>query len=402
MPPVWINFIGGCLSLLHSILRPVVDVRFGLLRHRSIGRLAGNAEYYLRCQAVAPPRRREMHVLVSGMQPVNRQLLKMLKRRARVIESDWVWRWLNQIREADGEGGAWLDLDHAGMRTAEDSVGWGPWQEAGPQLGFTKAERQRGEEILRFIGIPEGQPFVCMHARDRSYTDSPDFIRRPEDPFSFADFRDCDIASYLPAADYLTGQGIWVVRVGHQAAAPLVSANPMVIDYASHFRERLVDRDFADIFLQGHCRFFLGCTAGVHYYSHIFDVPMALVHMAPMAESGRSGHDLFILKKYWNQSQQRFMTWREMIDRGAGGIRLSHDQQAAFAEEGIEIRANTAAEVLALVREMDERLAGTWRDRAGDRRRQDRFKAVFAPDSHMRQFPGYAGADFLRETEDLL
>ena len=172
--------------------------------------------------------------------------------------------------------------------------------------------------------------------------------------------------------------------------------------YASHFRKHIDDSEFADVYLQAHCRFFLGCTAGIHYYSHIFDVPMALVNMAPLAESGRSMHDLFILKKYWNTVHKRYMTWSEMIDRGAGGNRLWHDQQAALENEGIEIHSNTPDEVLELVREMEARLSGEWIEKSEDHLLQERFKAVFPENHCMCDFPGYAGSGFLRDNQYML
>jgi len=401
------------LSILYLMLKPIVHVRIGLIKHRSIGSLTGNPEYFLRCEKVIAQPQRELKILISGNNPVNRQILTMLKRSSWVIESDWLWSLLNNIRQnylsnelaskKDFVKGLWCNLDHAGMRRLQDKSEWNPWQEAGPQLTFTSAELERGQEILKFIGVPASQPYVCMHARDRLYTDSPDFTRDPSDHFSFFDYRDCDIKTYMPAANFLTEKGVWVIRVGHmEPDVSLVSENPMIIDYASHFRKHIDDSEFADVYLQAHCRFFLGCTAGIHYYSHIFDVPMALVNMAPLAESGRSMHDLFILKKYWNTVHKRYMTWREMIDRGAGGNRLWHDQQAALENEGIEIHSNTADEVLALVREMEERLSGEWIGNSEDHLLQERFKAVFPEDNCMRDFPGYAGSGFLRNNQYLL
>ena len=408
-----LGFASRFLSILYRLLKPFVHLRIGLIRHRSIGTFAGNTEYFLRCEKMIASRQRELKILISGHNPVNRQIINMLKRCCLVIESDWLWSMLNNIRQnhfgdaitAKNDSGQelWCNLDHAGMRSLEDSIGWSPWQEAGPQLNFTKEELEKGEEILKFMGIPSSQPFVCMHARDRSYTDSPDFTRDPSDRFSFFDFRDCDIKTYIPAANYLTKQGIWVIRVGHmEPDLPLESENSMIIDYASHFRQYVDDPEFADVYLQAHCKFFIGCTAGIHYYSHIFDIPMVLVHMAPIAESGRSMHDLFILKKYWNTVYERYMTWSEMIDRGVGGIRLWHNQQASLEDEGIEIHDNTADEVLDLVREMEERLSGTWIAKADDHLLQKRFKAVFPETSCMHDFPGYAGSGFMRDYEYLL
>ena len=382
-------------------------IRIGLVPYRSIGRLSGNMEYYLRRRARGWWGPREVHCLVAGRRPVNRRLLDMIRRRVRVVESDRLWRAFRCLQtpslpatgtpELPPESPMWLDLWNSGFL-----VDWDTWREVGPQLGFTDEEDARGRNLLASLGVPEGAPYVCMHARDRTYTDDPDTVRRPDDPLSYDDFRDCDIRTYLDAAGYLTGRGIWVVRVGHRVDALLATDDPRIIDYAGRHRQEVADPDFADVYLQAHCKFFLGCTAGLYYYSHVFNVPMAFVHMAPLAECGRLDHDLFILKKYWNERERRFMTWRQMIERGLDGNRLWHDRQRALAAEGVHIVDNTADEILALVREMNARLDGEWQPWPGDGERQDRFRRVFPAGHPMRDFLGRIGADFVRGDEDLL
>ena len=108
------------------MLKPIVHVRIGLIKHRSIGSLTGNTEYFLRCEKVIAQPQRELKILISGNNPVNRQILTMLKRSSWVIESDWLWSLLNNIRQnylsneltskKDFEKGLWCNLDHAGMR----------------------------------------------------------------------------------------------------------------------------------------------------------------------------------------------------------------------------------------------------------------------------------------------
>ena len=87
------------LSILYLMLKPIVHVRIGLIKHRSIGSLTGNPEYFLRCEKVIAQPQRELKILISGNNPVNRQILTMLKRSNWVIESDWLWSLMNNIRQ---------------------------------------------------------------------------------------------------------------------------------------------------------------------------------------------------------------------------------------------------------------------------------------------------------------
>ncbi len=394
-------------NILLISLRTFVEIRIGLIPYRSLGRIAGNMEYYLRSKALVSSSKKSFDILLSGTHPINYQILKMISRNARLVRSDFIWNLLNKIQstlliESDGSAdsvdvSSWIDLSHSGFL-----VEWDIWQQVGPQLSFTSTEHAIGKKILMKLGIPDGQEYICMHARDMDYTDSPDYQRDPTDPFSYSDFRDCDIATYIPAAEWLVEQGLWVIRVGHQAKDPINSTNSRIIDYAFQARKQLEDPEFADVYLQAHCKFFLGCTAGVYYLSHVFDVPMAFVNMVPLAESGRSNYDLFILKKYWNVVEKRFMSFYEMVLRGADWNRLWHDQQKIIADEGIVIVDNTSDEILMLAQEMLSRLENSWVDLPNDSALQGLFRDIF-PDKHpMKEFPGYVGSEFLRQNEDLL
>ena len=134
----------------------------------------------------------------------------------------------------------------------------------------------------------------------------------------------------------------------------------------------------------------------------LLKIPMAFVNMVPLAESGRSNHDLFILKKYWNTAEKRFMSFHEMVLRGADWNRLWHDQQKAIADEGIVIVDNTADEILLLAQEMLSRLNHSWVNLPNDSALQDLFRNIFPADHPMKKFPGYIGSEFLRRNEDML
>lgn len=402
-----IDIIGYLIAFVLLVIRPLYFVRIGLVHDRSLGRVAGNPEYYLRKRHLGKEPANAHDILIASKNPVNGQILKMLARKVRVIQSDWLWHMFRRMQgEAPAQPGRqgkppdwamWLNLRHAGFM-----VEWDTWQDAPPQLSFSDEEEANGKALLKLLGIPEGAPFVTMHARDKAYTDSPDFVRRLDDPLCYDDFRDCDINTYVPAAEWLTEQGIWVIRVGHQVEGPMNSDHPMIVDYAGRLRRHLEDPEFADVYLQAKCKFFIGNTAGICYLSHIFNIPIAWVNMIPLAECGRLDHDLFILKRYWNNKLNRYMTFREMAERGADWNRIWHDKLIAYANEGIEFIDSTPEEILDLAKEMNARLEGVWESDPGDKALQDMFRDIFDADNPMTEFPGYLGAEFTRQNKDLL
>jgi len=395
--------IGHLLKVILFLLRPFIKIRFGLIIYRSYGRISGNIEYYLRCKAYNKKNNKEIHILVSGTNPVNKQIIKMLKRHSFVIENDFLWTLLRKMqgtfpKQAGRQGDLddhpmWINLRHAGFL-----VEWKIWKEIKPQLSFTDSEHIKGQQLLTKIGLPNNAKYVCIMARDKAFVDSPDYVRKLDDPFSFNDYRDCDINTFLSAAEWLTKQGIWVVRMGIQVVGPMdTNNNKMIIDYASYYRRHLTDPDFADLYIHGNCFFYLGCPAGPYYFSHIFNVPIAMINGAPLAECGRNDHDLFIIKKYFNRKKHCFMTFKQMVERGAHWNRLWHDKQKEFEDEGIIYIDNTPEEILDITKEMYYRLNGTWTTKEEDIMYQNNFKKIFPEDSLMRDFPGYMGYKFAKK-----
>ena len=211
-----LKIISWLTNSLLRLLSKFIKIRIGLIPYRSLGRIAGNIEYYLREKALGASSKKTFDILFSGTRPVNHQILKMIHRNFRLIKGDFVWSLFTKIQSSllsdRLDVTSWIDLSHSGFL-----VEWDIWQQAGPQLSFSSAEYVVGKKILMNLGVPEDQEYVCMHARDIDYTDSPDYQRDANDQFSVYDFRDCDIDTYVPAAEWLVEQGLWVIRVGHQA-----------------------------------------------------------------------------------------------------------------------------------------------------------------------------------------
>jgi putative glycosyltransferase (TIGR04372 family) len=390
--------VGVLLFPIVTLLRPFVKVRIGLLYHWAMGRLCGNTEYFLRLRKLYPPAGREWFVLISGT-PVNHQILTMVARKIRVIKSDWVWTILDNLRKRTPDHPVWIDLNRTGwLRGAE-------WSEPGPQLSFTPEEHARGQALLRKLGVPEGAQHVCIFAKDRFYTDSPDTKLDPNSYWGSRDFRNCDIRNYLPAAKYLAEQGIYVFRMGIHRPEELLPANrhPRIIDYTGVIRPTLDDPEFADVYLQANCKFFLGCTSGMYLLSSMFGVPVAYANMIPYGECGRMPHDLFIVKRCRDRTTGAFIPFSKLIARGLDADWLTLEELNQLEADGIEFVENSSEEILALAKEMNMRLDGRWQPAPEDEELQKKYRAISpARCFDGSDFPGHVGAEFLRQNQDLL
>ena len=367
-----------------KILEPVIKIRVGKLLHDRIGHLAANTELFLRRQSRSKDSARELHIFVTG-KSANHQLLAMIKRRLHVFENRILLKLYNSIKPYSRASKIWIDLP---FETNE----YDEFNNVSPQLSFTKEEEVRGTAILARMGIENGEPFVCFHARDKAYLD----IFRPQrsrEEWSYHDFRDCDINNYLSAAEYLANKEIYAIRMGAIVEKKISTMNDRVIDYANCFRS-----DFGDIYLPSKCKFFLGNTSGNRLISTIFNVPIAFANSVPLGDIALGKNDLFIPKKYWSTEKKRLLTFREIIKIGADWWL----KDEMFVQADIEVIENSAEEILALTKEMNERLEGVWFSKDEDEELQRQFRSLFPPGHRCYGFPSRIGAEFLRQNQELL
>jgi putative glycosyltransferase (TIGR04372 family) len=256
---------------------------------------------------------------------------------------------------------------------------------------FTQEEEERGQALLREYGVPEGTPFICFQARDPSY-----LLERSGLPgfYDYHDYRDSDINSYLMAADKLTELGYYALRMGAIVNCDAKSPNPNIIDYSTFHRN-----EFMDVYLSARCSFYLVDTAGMCAVTAAFRRPLAFVNYAPLENIQTWREEtLTIPKKHWLRNEERYMTFREILDSGAGLFFTV----AKFQEMGIDLHDNTPEEIAAVALEMEARTRGTWETTAEDEDLQRRFWSLFKPSYWNKEFRSRIGTQFLRENQQLL
>jgi putative glycosyltransferase (TIGR04372 family) len=215
----------------------------------------------------------------------------------------------------------------------------------------------------------------------------------PNHDWGYHDYRDAEIDNFLPAAEEMGRRGYYALRMGEAVKETVVSDSPRVIDYASNGRS-----DFMDIYLLANCRFFLSSSSGLTGLAHTFRVPLAYVDQVPLEYEPRGKRDMFIPKKIWLRNEKRFLTFREIVESGAGRF-LRGDE---FEALGLELVENSKDDVMALAVEMDERLEGKWDTSDEDTDLQQRYWTLFDETTLCYNSPSRIGAAFLRQNRNLL
>jgi len=259
-----------------------------------------------------------------------------------------------------------------------------------PFLTFTPEEEIRGNELLREIGIPEGVPYICFHARDSAYLN---VLHNARD-WSYHDYRDSNINNYIHAVEQLVCRGYYGVRMGAIVKENLTVNNPRIIDYASNGKRT----DFMDIYLGARCRFFIGTDSGLNLVPELFRLPVVYANWTHWGQLSTWCHNgLSIGKKFYLSGENRFLTFREIINSELGYI---YDGKL-LKLKGVELIENTPEEIAAVAIEMDERLKGTWKTTQEDEELQRHFWEIFGSDK--LKSPDYRiGTEFLRQNRELL
>lgn len=372
-------------ALLVRLLRPVLLIRFWPLNGRRIGHLSAETEIYL-CERDAGINGRARAIDIFYYLPpiCNIQLKKMLDRALFILP------WAKFIDKANrifpGYQKHVVPFRKVDRARDINCVLAGTQ----PHLSFTQEEEHMGRQKMLELGISEGAPFVCFYARDAAYLKAV----MPMYEWSYQDFRDSDISNYVPAAEELTRRGYFALRMGFIVKKAIKTGNPRIVDYATNGRT-----DFMDIFLGAKCRFFIGASAGLSGIPMIFRRPVAWVNFIPLEYVQSWGpEDLFIPKKIWLRRERRFMTFSEILKSGVGQYQYTREYDLL----GIEPIENTPEEIIALAREMDDRLKGQWKTTKEDEELQKRFWSLFKSGPLHGKFLARIGAEFLRQNANLL
>lgn len=374
------------IVLFIHFLKPIKLIRFGNFRSNRIGPFAMNTELYLSERDIGLGKTNTLDLFWCPEPISNYQLKKMWSRS--IIVCGFV-KYLDRINNMIPWGTAHSVKMREGYKFADrDTEGFLTLTK--PHISFTQQETVQGLENVKHFGIESNTSYVCFLGRDSAYLNSIE----PHKDWDYHSYRNFDINDILPAAEYLSSQNIYSIRMGSITKHKLISNNPMIIDYANNYRT-----DFLDIFLSANCKFFVSCGTGLDFVSNIFRRPVALINFVPL-ENIHSWYKngLTIPKKIWSSKESRLLTFKEILESGVG--RFMKTEQ--FNELDLKIIDNTPGEITALVSEMEQRLKGVWVADQDDEELQQRFWSLFTKSERHGTIRARIGTSYLRDNIDLL
>lgn len=354
------------LSQFHQKYPDCREVRLHSIWTARIG------EFITRCivaamDSDADMRHNIVHVFVQTNKVCNSRLMKIMGRRLIIIDDENADFWKSVFLSSKVP--LWKYYKKYSPRRMDLAI---PPEILKNLIVPSDEELAEAEEKMQRMGLH--QPFVCISNRDSAY------LRKiwQEKAWGYHNYRDSKIAACSKAAEYLKNQGLQTVRMGRDVEEKADFSS--CIDYANQYYNELLD-----IILPKLSKFFVSDANGINLLAYASDIPVALKNLIPLNCDGwgsipQSDRDLFICKKYFLKAQNRYMSIREMLELEARGKDGAYYHAEFYLENGIEVVDNTPEDIYDLVKEMNERLDGTWVETEESIRMQEQVQKLLSDD----------------------
>lgn len=258
------------------------------------------------------------------------------------------------------------------------------WGTRPPLLKLKPSDIERGNEILKIMGIPQEGWFICVHAREGKYS--------PHDE-NLHSYRNVSIADFEKSISFIVSQGGFCVRMGDSTMTPAPNL-PGLIDYAlSDYKQ-----DWMDLFLAANCKFFLGSNSGAYAMATVFGKPSAVVGVAPLTAMPFGINDLGIPMLYMSDETNQIISFKEIMEASSSTYRLTEE----FKKAGISLVKNTPDEILDLTIQQLELVQGKYVIEKDCDLREAQFKSMLKIGHYCYGNASRVGDAFLAKYQHLL
>lgn len=328
-------FLAPFFLIIIYFLRPFVLIRFGVIASQRIGHFAWDTELYLSNKNYY--KYKSFDIFCFTEQISNKYLAKLWKR-VLFIAPSFITFPIIRLNEFISKQLTFAqkhiihlkpyDVDNIIFKTKKN-------------LFFLKFEETLGNKILK-DNIANPEKIVCLIVRDEEYLKK----TFPAKDFSYHNYRDCEIDSYIDLVKYLNQLGYTVIRMGKIIKKRMSYSNEKYIEFA----ECNFFSEFMDIFLAQKCIFAISSGTGWEALpAFVFRKPMVFTNFVPFGQLISSSPNFINLaKNHFSEKLQRLLSISEIFN-------LCGTDFESYEKNSITLRDNTSQEIKSSVQELVEK-----------------------------------------------
>jgi len=345
------------LCIIMRFISPLKLIRVGYFYGARIGHFAKDVELYL-AEKTLNYNIKTIDLFFIGGEVSNNYLLKLIKRKVIVNKFVAILFFANKLLPNNEK----YELIPHAEKTGNTSDLKGFLPKTKPHLSFTDKEDKTANAFLKSIGC--NKKFVCLSIRDSAYLKE----TFPHNNFSYHNYRDSEVETYISSIEYLLENDFFVIRMGKIVNDSLDIKHDNFLDYALSNHKN----EFLDIWLMANCSFCISTSTGLDEVSDIFRVPIVYVNALAIANySSWNKGCIWTPKTIVSKKNMAPLSVDELIATGAIGIPEKGTYQELLDKNNLTYIDNTADEILSSVSEMLLKFNNQWEY---SHQRQDRQK----------------------------
>jgi len=334
----WHNFFSYLfffpLSLFFLILSFFIKIRFGGMRTERIGHFIPNTELYLIEKKIE--NNNCLDILYKAKMICNFQVYKMVRRKV-FLFPPWILH-VHKFFKLFSKNRYEINILKISPRDTKNYL-----QKYSCQLDMTDEELEVGKKqfIDKFNCDPDNEKIVYLAVRDSEYLKK----QFPKNDWSYHNYRDWDIARFIPACEYLASIGYKVFRMGKFTNQKFNINNPNIIDYVNSKHRS----DILDIFIAKKSCFSVSTGCGIDAAPLLFRKPMAMIHL-PFELSEFHNQNIIMTQHHYSLTKNRNLSMSEIFKEGSK-INFAYTSDT-YKKLNIKLIQNSPIEILDLVKEM--------------------------------------------------
>jgi putative glycosyltransferase (TIGR04372 family) len=359
------------------LLSRIIQVRIHPIVNDRIGHFATNTELTL--LKIRETRKNSNTKTIdiscaSSVVSVNSELEKMYKRELKFSTGDWGWLINNISKRVQKK-------DFYQESTANDKEG--RLISFPPTLEFTSEQELIGRKFLKNVDVIDESKVVCLNVRDNAFLSQSEALSWSKTrDWSYHNYRDSEIKTYVAAAEALAEMGYTVFRMGAIVKEPFVTKHPRVFDYATNGMRT----EFLDIYLGAKCKFCVSTGTGWDSIPQIFRRPSMYVNLLPHFAKDCLVRDLLIFPKSLARTTGKVnIQLKHLFEHGFATSRHTD----FYTEAGVVIRDLSSEELVEAVTEMAQRVEGTFVETPEQKEMQAKLKRILSTHPQLQPSPNY-------------